>query len=169
MGLSLLIILSCVLLGAFTVLAASQPAALHVLPDGLAHGKDFHDQRFIPRKMVFIIGPSRAHAACRMQRRLLKPNLACLIREDISVMEIYGDDAPCRNGAPMPWLDTSLLRFAMDARQGFVILYVDEHGKTRFSRNAPMIGAEVLTASGLYTPSRKRPAHSPILQKLSAA
>ncbi len=169
MGLSLLIILSCVLLGTFTVLASRHPVDLSALADGSSGEPGLNEQHFTPRKTMFIIGPSRGHAACNLQRRLLKPALATLIREDISVMELYGDETPYRNGAALPWLDASLLRFAMDARQGFVVLYVDENGKTLFKRNAPMLGAEVLAASGLYTPKRTRPSTSPILQKLSAA
>lgn len=106
-------------------------------------------KRFSPRRTLFVVGPAVNHAACRLQRRLIKPALAALIRDDIAVIEVYGDEPPRKNGATMDWLDPALLRHALDAEQGFFLIYVDDQGRTTFRSPAPVVTAELLAATGL--------------------
>ncbi len=130
-------------------------------------------KRFSPRRTLFVIGPAVNHAACRLQRRLIKPALAALIRDDIAVIEVYGDEKPRKNGATMDWLDSALLRHALDAEQGFFLIFIDDSGKTAFRSPAPVITADLLAATGLKpveVPQRgfsKR--DSAILRRLRAA
>ena len=106
-----------------------------------------------------------------MQRRLLKPAIPALIREEITVMEVYGADRPRKNGEPVDWLDPSLLRHALGAEDGFFVIYVDERGKTRFHSPAPMVTSDILRLGRLdiNAPERGRGRRSSILDKLSAA
>ncbi|MEM9617608.1 MAG: hypothetical protein AAF936_06570 [Pseudomonadota bacterium] len=106
-----------------------------------------------------------------MQRRLLKPAIPALIREDVTVMEVYGDDTPRKNGEPIEWLDPSLLRHALDAEHGFFIIYVDDAGKSCFRSEAPMVTADILRRARLDIPPPKGdgPAKSSVLKKLRAA
>ncbi len=169
MGLTIAIAAICIAFGAFAAVAARGDFRM---PDfaGLIGRADF--KRFSPRKTLFIIGPSEDHSACRMQRRLLKPAIAALIRDDVAVIEIYGDETPRTNGEPMDWLDASLLRHAMTAEEGFYVIYVDDDGKTRFRSEAPMLTADILERAGLDTPAlrgRGGARKSDILKKLRAA
>ena len=127
-------------------------------------------QRFSPQKTLFIIGPTEEHSACKMQRRLVKPALAALIRDDISVMEVYGEETPTKNGEPLDWLDPSLLRHAMDAEQGFLTIYVDAKGRTVFRSEAPIPTADLLKYAGIDAArSAAQQNRSKILKELSAA
>ncbi len=169
MGLTIAIVSICIALGAFAAVAARGDFRM---PDfaGILGRADL--KRFSPRKTLFIIGPSEDHAACRMQRRLLKPAIAALIRDDVAVIEIYGDETPRTNGEPMDWLDASLLRHAMTAEEGFYVIYVDDDGKTRFRSQAPMLTADILERAGLDAPAARGSRavrKSDILKKLRAA
>ena len=64
-------------------------------------------------------------------------------------MEIYGDGPPRKNGELLPWLDPSLLRHALDAEEGFAIVYVGEDGKTVFRRQSPMLTDMIAERAGL--------------------
>ena len=121
---------------------------------------------------LLIIGPEPNHAACRLQRKLLKPAIPLLIREDIAVMEVYGQNFPRKNGEPVAWLDPSLLRHALDADNGFHVIFVDQDGKTAFRNQAPMLTdmiaerAEInISAKNANQQSEK----SDILRRLQAA
>lgn len=168
MGLSFLFIFLCLVLGGAAAFALRGPASVPGLGASL---KEAELKRFSPRKTLFIIGPSANHPPCRMQRRLLKPALAALIREDVTVVEIYGKDRPRKNGEELDWLDPSLLRHALGAEDGFYVVYVNEDGKTVLRSQAPMITADLLAKTGLDIPSapsrgRKK---SAILKRLRAA
>ena len=168
MGLTILIILVCLIFGAIAAISARGPIDIE-LPDfsSAFSAKDL--QRFSPKKTLFIIGPADDHAACKLQRRLVKPALAALIREDIAVMEVYGDDTPTKNGEPLDWLDPALLRHAMDAEEGFVVAYVDEDGKTVFRSETPMPTAELAERTGARHTRRTGEKRSAVLRKLQAA
>ena len=168
MSLSFLIIAACLGFGVVAAFAARGPLSLPNL------GKTFSKrdlQRFSPRNTLFIIGPSANHSACKLQRRLLKPAIAALISEDVAVMEVYGETTPRKNGEPIDWLDSSLLRHAMDAEEGFFVIYVDDEGKTLFRSEAPMLTADLLERARLniapISPARAK--KSPALRKLRAA
>ena len=128
-------------------------------------------KQFSPKNTLFIIGSAANHPACRMQRRLLKPAIPALIREDVTVMEVYGDDNPRKNGEAIDWLDCALLRHALNTEEGFYIIYVDADGKTRLRSEAPVVTADLIARSGLDipTPNGKPPKKSSILKKLRAA
>ena len=169
MGLTLLILGTCIFFGAIAYFAARGPLPL---PDIRAAIREAEPKRFSPRNTLFIIGPSANHNACRMQRRLLKPAIAALIREDVSVIEVYGQARPTKNGEQMDWLDASLLRHAMNAEEGFFVVYVDHEGKTLFRSEAPMLARDIIDRARLGVdrgpggePSKK----SPVLKKLRAA
>lgn len=169
MGLTLLILATCIFFGAIAYFAARGPL---LLPDIRAAIREAEPKRFSPRNTLFIIGPSANHNACRMQRRLLKPAIAALIREDVSVIEVYGQSRPTKNGEQMDWLDASLLRHAMNAEEGFFVVYVDHEGKTLFRSEAPMLARDIIDRARLGVdrgpggaPSKK----SPVLKKLRAA
>jgi hypothetical protein len=138
-----------------TQLAASQP------------------KRFSPRRTLFVIGPAANHPACRLQRRLIKPALAALIRDDIAVIEVYGDEPPRKNGSAMDWLDPALLRHALDAESGFFLIFIDDAGKTAFRSTAPVVTADLLTAVGLRAPETPQRGFarrdSAVLRRLRAA
>lgn len=171
MGLSFLVISICLIVGIVAALASQRPGLLPEIGKTLNQVRKPDVKSFSPRKTLFIIGPSAQHPACKIQRRLLKPALAALIREDISVMEVYGEATPLKNGELMKWLDPSLLRHAMDAEEGFYVCYVDASGKTVFKNAAPMVTADILSQAcleiGPAIPSGQR--KSAVLKKLSAA
>jgi len=168
MSLAFLIIAACMGTGVIAAFATHGPLSLRDL------GKTFSRRdlpRFSPRNTLFIIGPAANHSACKLQRRLLKPAIAALIREDVSVMEVYGDATPRKNGEPIDWLDASLLRHAMNAEEGFFVIYVDRDGKTLFRSEAPMPTVDLLREARLdiapfASPRAKR---SLVLRKLEAA
>ena len=168
MGLSFLVIATCLAFGLIAAVTSLRPS---LLPDLSASLKTIDPvKRFSPRNTLFIIGPSANHSACRMQRRLLKPAIPALICADISVMEIYGDKQPRKNGAPVDWLDTSLLRHAMNAEEGFYVIYVDAKGRTVFRREAPMVTSDILRRARLDIPApHGADKDSSVLQKLRAA
>ena len=168
MGLSLLIITICLTVGGVSAVLSLRPGLLPELAAGLKQIDPV--RKFSPRRTLFLIGPSANHPACKLQRRLLKPAIPSLIREDVTVMEVYGEDHPRRNGEQIDWLDSSLLRHAMDAQQGFYVVYVDEAGKTVFRSEAPIITADLLKHARLdiQSPASSKPKSS-VIEKLRAA
>ncbi|HOP19619.1 MAG TPA: hypothetical protein PK585_06030 [Amphiplicatus sp.] len=170
MGLSFLFIFLCLVLGGAATFALRGPDSAPIFGASL---KEAALKRFSPKNSLFIVGPTANHAPCRLQRRLLKPALAALIREDVTVVEIYGDERPRKNGEELDWLDPSLLRHALGADEGFYVIYVDEDGKTVLKSEAPMLTADILAKAGLDIPgssstgSKKR--KSAILKRLRAA
>lgn len=169
MGLTLLILATCIIFGAIAYFAARGPLAL---PDIKAAIREAEPKRFSPKNTLFIIGPSANHNPCRMQRRLLKPAIAALIREDVSVIEVYGQTRPTKNGEQMDWLDASLLRHAMNAEEGFYVIYVDADGKTLFRSEAPMLARDIIERARLGVergPGGAPPKKSMVLKKLRAA
>ncbi|MEE2690581.1 MAG: hypothetical protein VX640_03465 [Pseudomonadota bacterium] len=176
MGLTVVIIAFCLALGALAAVAAGRPGLFKSVAADLraALGADIRaarPKRFSPKKTLFLIGPSAAHPACRLQRRLLKPAIAAFIREDVTVMEVYGDERPEQNGEPVDWLDAALLRHAMNAEEGFFLIYVDENGKTVLRSQAPMVTADILARAGLDVdaPQSGKRRKSAVLKKLRAA
>ncbi|MEZ5921014.1 MAG: hypothetical protein R3C60_06635 [Parvularculaceae bacterium] len=168
MGLTLLIVSITVIFGAVAFLAARGPIAM---PDLKTAIRAAEPKRFSPRNTLFIIGPTANHSACRLQRRLLKPAIAALIREDVSVIEVYGQNRPRLNGEPMDWLDASLMRHAMDAEEGFYVIFVDGDGKTLFRSEAPMLARDIIEQArlGVDHPDPDGPKKSLVLRKLRAA
>ena len=168
MGLTLLILATCIIFGAIAYFAARGPLPV---PDIREAIRRTEPKRFSPRNTLFIIGPTANHNACRMQRRLLKPAIAALIREDVSVIEVYGQMRPTMNGEPLDWLDASLMRHAMDAEDGFFVIYVDADGKTIFRSEAPMLARDIVDRARLGggVASSGAPKKSMVLKKLRAA
>jgi len=169
MGMSFFIIATCLIFGFIAAVVSFRP---NLLPDIRANLRRAEAvKQFSPRNTLFLVGPATNHPACKMQRRLLKPAIPALIREDVTVMEVYGEDTPRKNGEPLEWLDPSLLRHALDAEHGFFIIYVDEEGKNRFRSEAPMVTADILRRACLNIPPPKGdgPAKSSVLKKLRAA
>lgn len=169
MGLSVLFFSLSVILGAVAWLAMRRPQVLAEIGATL---KEAELKRFSPKKTLFIFGPSLNHPPCRLQRRLLKPAVAALIRDDIVVVEVYGDMTPRKNGEDVDWLDPSLLRHAMNADDGFWVIFVDDDGKSVLRSAAPMIAADMLGRIGLdapapFAPQGKR--KSAVLKRLRAA
>ncbi|MCB2111922.1 MAG: hypothetical protein R3C42_01650 [Parvularculaceae bacterium] len=168
MGLTLLILATCLIFGAIAYFAARGPLPL---PDFREEFRKTEPKRFSPRNTLFIIGPTANHNACRLQRRLLKPAIAALISEDVSVIEVYGLTQPTKNGEPIDWLDASLMRHAMDAEDGFYVIYVDDDGKTIFRSEAPMLARDIIERARLggdIGPGGG-PKKSLVLKKLRAA
>ncbi|MBY0422416.1 MAG: hypothetical protein K2Q06_08940 [Parvularculaceae bacterium] len=175
---SLIVIALCVVFGMFAAYASRRPDAIAAVLPKLGHGlraelTAARPKQFSPRRTLFLIGPSVNHAACRLQRRLIKPALAALIRDDVSVIELYGDEPARKNGAAIDWLDPALLRHAMEAETGFHLIYVDGDGKTAFRSSAPVVTQDLLERAGLIGPapgsrgfSRR---NSAILKRLRAA
>ena len=87
------------------------------------------------------------------------------------MIEVYGDSKPRKNGEPIDWLDPSLLRHALNAEQGFYVVYVDDTGKTRFRSEAPMVTTDILRLANLEIsqPGKNGSGKSSILKKLRAA
>ncbi len=168
MGITLVFVGICVAFGVAAAFASSGPLDLPQIPRPLS-AKDI--KRFTPRKTLFIIGPKADHAACRMQRRLLKPAIALIIREDIKIIELYGDEPARLNGDEMDWLDPSLLRHAMNAEEGFFVIYVDERGRTAFRTEAPMVASDLFARAGvrITRPEAAGLEKSSTLRKLRAA
>lgn len=172
MGLALLIIALALVAGAAGALLMLRPSFLpSLLPQIGASLKAAEPKRFSPKKTLFLIGPGVNHPACKLQRRLLKPAIPALIREDVTVIEIYGGDRPRKNGEDIDWLDASLLRHAMNAEDGFYVVYVDADGKTTLRSKAPMVTADILYYAGLDLPAPPRAAKkkSAVLKRLRAA
>ena len=170
MELTFAIIAICLVFGFIAALASFRPNLIPEIGTSLRNAETV--KKFSPRNTLFIIGPSANHQACRMQRRLLKPAIAALIREDVSVMEVYGDATPRQNGDPIDWLDPALLRHALHAEDGFYIIYVDDSGKTLFRSEAPMVTADILRRAHLDITAPARAAASrknAVLKKLRAA
>ena len=171
MAIALVIISACLISGVVAAVAARHPALLPEIGETLNTVRKPDLKHFSPRKTLFVIGPDANHPACKMQRRLIKPALAALIREDVTVLELYGSQTPRRNGELMKWLDPALLRHAMNADNGFIIIYVDEAGKTIFRREAPMVAADILRPLALSAGAQVQAStkKSDVLRKLSAA
>lgn len=169
MGLTFFIIATCLIFGFIAAVASFRPKLIPEIGANLRRADPV--KKFSPRSTLFIIGPAANHQACRMQRRLLKPAIPALIREDVSVIEVYGECQPRKNGEPIDWLDTSLLRHALDAEQGFYVVYVDDAGKTRFRSEAPMVTTDILRLAQLEIASlgKNSGGKSSVLKKLSAA
>ena len=168
MGLTLIFITICIGLGIVAAFAGRGPVNLPEIPKPFT-SNDL--KKFSPRKTLFIIGPSANHSGCRLQRRLLKPAIALIIREDVTVMELYGGEAPRKNGDAIDWLDPSLMRHAMDAEEGFFVIYVDDNGKTVFRSEAPMVASDIFARAGVAVEPTASSAfkESIVLQKLRAA
>ncbi len=170
MGLTLLIVAVCVIFGVAAWFAAHDPIPVDSIKAAI---REAEPKRFSPKRTLFVIGPTANHHACRIQRRLLKPAIAALISEDVSVIEVYGQNRPRKNGEPMDWLDASLLRHAMDAEEGFFVIYVDDAGKTVFRSEAPMLAPDVVVRAGLRVKDMPKhpdgPKKSLVLKKLRAA
>ncbi len=169
MGLTLLIVAVCIIFGLAAWFAAHDPLPVSTIRAAI---KDAEPKRFSPRRTLFVIGPSANAHACRMQRRLLKSAIAALIAEDVSVIEVYGQNRPRKNGEAMQWLDASLLRHAMDAEQGFIVVFVDDEGKTVVRREAPMLARDIVECAGLRAardPEMGGRKKSLVLKKLRAA
>ena len=169
MGLSVLFFALSVILGGVAWLAMRRPEVLAEIGATL---KEAELKRFSPKNTLFIFGPTVNHPPCRLQRRLLKPAVAALIRDDVTVMEVYGDLTPRKNGEEVDWLDPSLLRHAMNADNGFWIIFVDGDGKALLRSQAPMLAADILERVGLEPPlpltaTGKR--RSAVLRRLRAA
>ena len=169
MGLTFFIIAICLVFGAIAAIASFRPNLFPELGANLRKADPV--KQFSPRNTLFIIGPTANHGACRMQRRLLKPAIPALIREDVAVIELYGEDTPRKNGEPIEWLDPALLRHAIDAERGFCLIYVDPAGKTRFRSEAPMLTEDILQQARLniVPPQKAKTAKSSVLKKLRAA
>ncbi|WDI32089.1 hypothetical protein PUV54_02650 [Hyphococcus flavus] len=169
MELTFAIIATCLVFGVIAAVASVRP---NLLPEiGASLRKTQTVKKFSPRNTLFIIGTYSNHPACKMQRRLLKPAIAALIRNDVTVMEVYGDDQPRQNGEAIDWLDPALLRHALDAEDGFYVIYVDADGKTLFRSEAPMVTSDILDRAKLdiATPVRGAKRKNPVLKKLRAA
>ncbi|MEX6632091.1 hypothetical protein [Hyphococcus lacteus] len=169
MELTIAIIATCLVFGFVAALASFRP---NLIPEiGASLRKTETVKKFSPRNTLFIIGSTANHPACRMQRRLLKPAIAALIREEVAVMEIYGEDTPRQNGEPIDWLDPALLRHALNAEGGFFVIYVDAAGKTCFRSEAPMVTADILNRAQLdiTQPNQNARRKNAILKKLRAA
>jgi hypothetical protein len=72
----------------------------------------------------------------------------------------------------MDWLDASLLRHAMNAEEGFFVVYVDHDGKTLFRSEAPMLARDIIDRARLGVergPGGAAPKKSLVLKKLRAA
>lgn len=171
MGLSLFIIAVCLIVGGIAALLSVRPNIAAEVTASLRKTETV--KKFTPKNTIFIVGPAANHQACRMQRRLLKPAIPVLIRDDVVVMEIYGEDTPRKNGEPLDWLDPALLRHAIAAGPGFNIIYVDPDGKTQFRSEAPMLTADILRHARIDTvvaaPATPRAGKSKVLKKLRAA
>lgn len=169
MGFSVLFFALALILGGVAWLAMRRPQVLAEIGATL---KEAELKRFSPKNSLFIFGPSVNHPPCRLQRRLLKPAIAALIREDIVVMEVYGDGVPRKNGEEVDWLDPSLLRHAMNADNGFWVIYVDDSGKAVLRSAAPMLASDILERIGLSAPIQLPPPgrkKSAVLKRLRAA
>ena len=170
MGLSFLIIAICLIFGAIAAVLALRPTIASEISANLKKPETV--RKFSPKNTLFIIGPSTNHQACKMQRRLLKPAIPALIREDVVVIELYGLETPRKNGEPISWLDPSLLRHALAAEEGFYVIYVDPEGKTAFRSEAPMVTADILDRAKIDISSANtaaQPGKSKVLKKLRAA
>ncbi len=170
MELTFAIIAACLVFGFIAALASFRPNLIPEIGSSLRNTETV--KKFSPRNTLFIIGASANHPACRMQRRLLKPAIAALIREDVSVMEVYGEATPRQNGDPIDWLDPALLRHALNAEDGFYLIYVDDDGKTVFRSEAPMVTTDILRRARLNiaSPARgTRARKNDVLKKLRAA
>ncbi|MBI1393221.1 MAG: hypothetical protein GC152_10825 [Alphaproteobacteria bacterium] len=168
MGLTLFFVGLCVAFGGIAAMLARGPIDLPEIPRPIS-AEDI--RRFSPRNTLFIIGPTADHAACRLQRRLLKPAIPLVIREDVKVIEIYGDATARLNGDPLSWLDPALLRHAMDAEDGFYVIFVDDRGRTVFRSEHPMVATDIFARAGLdIAPARSASQRkSTVLNKLRAA
>ncbi|MGE0408300.1 MAG: DUF4174 domain-containing protein [Amphiplicatus sp.] len=168
MGLTFLFIALCLICAGAGAFAMRRPSLIPHIGESL---KGAEIKQFSPKKTLFIIGPSANHPACRMQRRLLKPALAALIREDIAVIEVYGEGRPRRNGEEIDWLDASLLRHAMDAEGGFYVIYIDDAGKVALRSEAPIVTADLLARANPCIPAPRGAAKrsSAVLKRLRAA
>ncbi|MEO1137716.1 MAG: hypothetical protein AAFW68_14125 [Pseudomonadota bacterium] len=170
MELTFAIIAICLVFGFIAALASFRPNLLPEIGASLRQTETV--KKFSPRNTLFIVGPNANHPACRMQRRLLKPAIAALIREEVCVMEVYGEATPRQNGEAIDWLDPALLRHALNAEDGFFIIYVDRNGKTLFRSEAPMVTSDILERAHLEIRTPRRPGDgrkNAILKKLRAA
>ncbi len=170
MGFTLFIIAVCLIVGGVAAVLSVRPNFAAEMTANLRKAETVRN--FSPKNTLFIVGPAANHSACRMQRRLLKPAIPALIRDDVVVMELYGEDTPRKNGEPLDWLDPALLRHAIAAGTGFNLIYVDPEGKTQFRSEAPMVTADILRRTGITITTAdagSRGRNSKILKKLRAA
>lgn len=93
---------------------------------------------FNPARCLFLIGPEKNDPDCTDQRRAMKPLLQTMLDHDLSIVEIYGDRPPSRNGRVIEWLDTEILRQTMNAENGFHLVYVNDQGRASFHSIDPL-------------------------------
>ncbi len=176
---TLIFLAVCLVSGSVAALFSFQPDWLptieHANDDDPALRADMAEtvalRRFTLQNALIIVGPDANHRACRLQRRLLKSAVPFLIREDVTIVEIYGATSPRRNGEIMSWLDSSLLRHALEAETGFALIYVDASGRTAFRRASPTLADTIIDLMGLPITLPRKPQHrdpSPELQHLQA-
>lgn len=168
---SIAVILVCLFVGATGVALANSGDLLTWLLKMFSRISNQGLKHYSPRNALFIIGPSAKHAACRYQRRLLKPALAALISKDVSIIEAYGNATPQMNGQKIAWLDSTLLRHGMNVETGFHVIYVDENGQTLFKSEAPMVASDILKKLNFAEPKSfsNSPSQSRVLKKLRTA
>lgn len=180
MEIALVILAFCLIAGSLAAMFAVQPKwlpelrqAMHWQGPAEQAEVDVNPMRnFSLRNTLIIIGPHVNHATCRLQRRLIKPAVPLLIREDVAIMEIYGDGPPRKNGEVLTWLDPALLRHALDAEEGFAIVYLGDDGKTVFRRQSPMLTEMIAERAGLTVMAPQRSTDrqkSEVLRHLHAA
>lgn len=180
MEMTLIFLAISLIIGSIAAIFAFQPQWLPEIHQARDWKSSDHDHMVAETPMrsfslsntLLIIGPEKDHTACQIQRRLLKPAVPLLIREDVSIMEIYGLAAPRKNGEPLAWLDPALLRHALDAEDGFSIVYVGDDGKAVFQRRSPMLTEMIIDKARLNValpikPKAKK--RSSILAHLQAA
>jgi hypothetical protein len=80
------------------------------------------------RRAIVIFGPEQNDVVCVMQRRALKPLLLRIRSLRISVIEVYGNAEPRKNGDLMDKADNLALRRALRARGGFHLFCLDDDG-----------------------------------------
>lgn len=179
MEFALIAIAACLVIGGLAALISFRPDVLNDTPAAPITDQSDHNDyirmknvQFSLNNTLLIIGPAPNHSACRMQRKLLKPAIPLLIREDISIIEIYGDASPRKNGEVLSWLDSSLLRHALDTHDGFFVIFVDATGKTRCRKKSPMLADMIADRTGLriQAPSKLgESVQSDIIRRLQAA
>ncbi len=98
---------------------------------------------FNPARCLFLIGPEKNDPDCTDQRRAMKPLLQTMLDHDLSIVEIYGDRPPSRNGRVIEWLDTEILRQTMNAENGFHLVYVNDQGRASFHSIDPLSSQKI--------------------------
>ena len=106
---------------------------------------------------ILLFGDSTNDATSTAQRKELKRILRPLLASGHHILEIYGENAPTRNGESLSWIDTPLLRRTFQVEKGFGLFFINSEGRTSLHGLQPLPAKAILgfLESSSFCPARR--------------